>query len=174
MSRSGVSSRNRKRWIAVGVLSLAAVAAWVLCWDSEYCSIKDHLVPRRFATVLPGKLFRSGQIDPGLIEKVLAPILLIRAFRCHRCGARFYSPPAIVANARKSRNEEGKLGRDDKMEHIGVVPLPRSADQVVVRICPEDKPDTRDSAKPEVENTSVSTPFVWVQSTSGHGHSGSN
>src|SRR5262249_53292271 len=38
----------------------------------EYCSIKDHFIPRRFATVVPGELFRSGQIDPGLIEKVLA------------------------------------------------------------------------------------------------------
>jgi protein tyrosine/serine phosphatase len=55
----------------LGVAALVAGALYVLVWDSEYCSIKDHLVPRRFATVVPGELFRSGQIDAGLIEKVL-------------------------------------------------------------------------------------------------------
>lgn len=71
MSGSGESGRKWKRRVGLSVLACAAVALCVLTWDSEYCSIKDHLVPRRFATVVPGELFRSGQIDAGLIEKVL-------------------------------------------------------------------------------------------------------
>jgi len=70
---SNVAARGRwKRPAGLVLLLLVVVATVVLSWDTEYCSIKDHLVPRRFATVVPGRLFRSGQIDPGLIEKVLA------------------------------------------------------------------------------------------------------
>ena len=35
----------------------------------------------------------------GWIEKFLGHILKIAVFRCHRCGARFYSPPAVVVHA---------------------------------------------------------------------------
>ena len=66
------SGRNWKRPVGLLLLSLVAAAAVVFTWDTEYCSIKDHFVPRRFAAVVPGELFRSGQIDPGLIERVLA------------------------------------------------------------------------------------------------------
>lgn len=66
------AGRSWKRPVSLLVLVLVAAAAVVFTWDTEYCSIKDHLFPRRFATVVPGALYRSGQIDPGLIEKVLA------------------------------------------------------------------------------------------------------
>jgi protein tyrosine/serine phosphatase len=69
--RSAVD-RRWKRPVGLVVLLLVAVATISLTWDTEYCSVKDHFIPRRFATVVPGALFRSGQIDPGLIEKVLA------------------------------------------------------------------------------------------------------
>lgn len=71
MSTRGATDRNWKRPAVLSLLAVVAVATYILVWDSEYCSIKDHLVPRRFATVVPGELFRSGQIDAGLIEKVL-------------------------------------------------------------------------------------------------------
>jgi protein tyrosine/serine phosphatase len=72
MEPLAVARRRMRRRVGAGVALLLLVAVGVVAWDSEYCSIKDHLFPRRFATVVPGALFRSGQIDPRLIESVLA------------------------------------------------------------------------------------------------------
>jgi protein-tyrosine phosphatase len=72
MDPLATTRRRRRRAIGSAVALVLLAATYVLVWDSEYCSIKDHLFPRRFATVLPGELFRSGQIDPRLIENVLS------------------------------------------------------------------------------------------------------
>jgi protein-tyrosine phosphatase len=58
---------HRALWIGgAGVALLLGVG-----WDSEYFSLRDRLFPRRFETVIPGRLFRSGQIAARLIDSVL-------------------------------------------------------------------------------------------------------
>lgn len=80
MSSAGVPdrvrARRRRRRLAVVVASAALVAPVAVVgvrtlWNSDYCSIRDQLVPRHFETVLPGALYRSGQISPRLIGRVL-------------------------------------------------------------------------------------------------------
>jgi protein-tyrosine phosphatase len=64
-----------KRWLG-SVIAVAALPAAVVgvrtVWNSDFCSVRDQLVPRHFETVLPGALYRSGQISPRLIGRVLA------------------------------------------------------------------------------------------------------
>jgi protein-tyrosine phosphatase len=66
-------ARGRRRWIALLAVALAVAAVGVrIVWDSGYCSIRDLLLPRSFEAVIPGALYRSGQISPHLIGRVLA------------------------------------------------------------------------------------------------------
>jgi protein-tyrosine phosphatase len=58
---------RRLKWIAL-VLLLLAGAHWI--WNSSPVRLKDRVLPREFAKVEP-HLYRSGQIDRGLIEGVL-------------------------------------------------------------------------------------------------------
>lgn len=64
---------RRPAWRRPRVLVPVALAVSFLgaAWDSEYFSIRDYLFPRRFETVVPGALYRSGQIAARLIEPVL-------------------------------------------------------------------------------------------------------
>src|SRR5262249_29930249 len=96
-------ARATGRWRRVllrVVLPLAAAAGVVaLTWDSEYCSIRDRLLPRRPAPrpppparwpgVAPPRLFRSGWIDPHLVEDVLRDhrIGLVVDLTDARCGS---------------------------------------------------------------------------------------
>jgi protein-tyrosine phosphatase len=58
---------RRLKWIAL-VLVLLGGAHWL--WNSNPVRLKDRVLPREFAKVEP-HLYRSGQIDRGLIEGVL-------------------------------------------------------------------------------------------------------
>ncbi len=49
----------------------------------------------------------------GWFEKLFARLFMIRVFRCHRCGARFYSPPAVIGRApEKSHHRWNRLSRE--------------------------------------------------------------
>ena len=58
---------RRLKWIALTLL-LVAGASWI--WNSNPVRLRDRILPRKFAQVEP-HLFRSGQIDRGLLESVL-------------------------------------------------------------------------------------------------------
>jgi protein tyrosine/serine phosphatase len=73
----GVSSSGSKRprsrlrpWLVA--LAVVVAVAFGVVWDSEYYSVKDLFFPRRFETVVPGALYRSGQIAGRIVEPVLA------------------------------------------------------------------------------------------------------
>jgi protein-tyrosine phosphatase len=68
----GSSSGRRRRIALVAVALVVAVVGVRMAWDSEYCSVRDLLIPRSFEAVIPGALYRSGQISPHLIGRVLA------------------------------------------------------------------------------------------------------
>lgn len=54
----------------LGLIAALAVAAIVgdMVWERE---IRDRIIAKHWATVVPGKLYRSGQISPTLIEGML-------------------------------------------------------------------------------------------------------
>jgi len=60
----------------------------------------------------------------GIIERMFR-VLKIRVFRCHRCGARFYSPPAVVFNA-------GELDEDsaERREESASIPVSEPSEKV--------------------------------------------
>ena len=60
-------SLRRLEWIALTLVLLGG-AAWI--WNSNPVRLKDRVMPREFAKVEP-RLYRSGQIDRGLLEGVL-------------------------------------------------------------------------------------------------------
>jgi protein tyrosine/serine phosphatase len=63
--RSGRAVANR---IVAGLLLIVAAILGHIVWHNI---IKDQFVPKRFAEVIPGHLYRSGQISGRLIEAVL-------------------------------------------------------------------------------------------------------
>ncbi len=76
----------------------------------------------------------------GWFEKLVARILKIRVFRCHRCGARFYSPPAIVVHAPKTEHHPVHDSIEvDESEASTLVIEPQmesSVKEVVVKVAP--------------------------------------
>ena len=69
--RSTRARGGRRRFLLPVALAVLTVAAAWVAWDSGYCSIRDHFLPRRFVAVIPGRLYRSGWIDARLVEDVL-------------------------------------------------------------------------------------------------------
>ena len=59
--------RSWSRW--VGGVSVLAFAAWA--WNSSPINLRDRLFPKHLAEVYPGLLYRSGQIDPRLVEETI-------------------------------------------------------------------------------------------------------
>lgn len=58
---------RRSRRLAAALLALALIGGAIFGLEAA----RDQLWPRRFAVVEPGRLYRSGQIAPRLIEGVL-------------------------------------------------------------------------------------------------------
>ncbi|HXY36922.1 MAG TPA: tyrosine-protein phosphatase [Planctomycetaceae bacterium] len=67
-SRTAATAARRTRQIVVAVAGLALVGAALLLWTLV---LRDRFVPKRFGTVVPGKLYRSGQISRHLIAGVI-------------------------------------------------------------------------------------------------------
>ncbi len=62
--------RARSRWITGGA-TLLAVALFCWAWGSSPINLKERIFPKNLAAVVPGSLYRSGQIRPNLIEGTL-------------------------------------------------------------------------------------------------------
>ncbi len=60
--------RMTRRHAGFGLLAIALVIGGQVFWNN---ALKDDFVPKRFVEVLPGHLYRSGQISAPLIEGVL-------------------------------------------------------------------------------------------------------
>jgi protein-tyrosine phosphatase len=61
------SSGNRHKWAFVAVPAIViglAIGAW-------FGIIRDNVIPKRFGVVVPGHIYRSGQISAPLIKKTL-------------------------------------------------------------------------------------------------------
>jgi protein tyrosine phosphatase (PTP) superfamily phosphohydrolase (DUF442 family) len=67
-SRNQTRSRLEIRRIVAGLAMLSAFGATIgLCVDS----LKYHFVAKRFGVVVPGLIYRSGQISPSMIEPTI-------------------------------------------------------------------------------------------------------
>ncbi|MFQ5732534.1 MAG: hypothetical protein ACE5KM_11360 [Planctomycetaceae bacterium] len=62
------SLRARVRRVAAVALPAALIVGVIAGWESGW---KYRFVPKKFGVVVPGKIYRSGQISKGLIEGVL-------------------------------------------------------------------------------------------------------
>jgi hypothetical protein len=60
-------ARSHKLTVTVIVLIAGAVAGWRY-WDKQ---LRDKIIPRQFAAVEQGQVYRSGCIHPRLIRKVI-------------------------------------------------------------------------------------------------------
>jgi protein tyrosine phosphatase (PTP) superfamily phosphohydrolase (DUF442 family) len=65
---NGPRPRRYTRSIALTTIILACVASTVALWTVV---LRDRIVPKRFGVVVPGKVFRSGQISRSLIANVV-------------------------------------------------------------------------------------------------------
>ena len=52
-------------------LIVAVVAAAIWTWEEV---LEDRLIPKRFGVVVPGSIYRSGQLSPTLVQKTLASV----------------------------------------------------------------------------------------------------
>ena len=57
----------RRRKILLWLVVVVALATAGVTWDQ----VKYHFIPKRFGVVVADKIYRSGQLDASLIEKVL-------------------------------------------------------------------------------------------------------
>ncbi len=61
------SSGNRHKWVFVAVPAIViGLAIWA--W---FGIIRDQVIPKKFGVVVPGHIYRSGQISAPLIKKTL-------------------------------------------------------------------------------------------------------
>jgi protein tyrosine phosphatase (PTP) superfamily phosphohydrolase (DUF442 family) len=65
LDAQAAASRTRRRVARIALCAAVAGGWW---WESGG---QDRFVPRRFVEVVPGRLYRSGQIDRRLIREVL-------------------------------------------------------------------------------------------------------
>lgn len=56
-----------RRPLVIVIATTCVIVAGVVAWDQ----LKYQLFPKRFGVVVPGLVYRSGQISPGLIKTVL-------------------------------------------------------------------------------------------------------
>lgn len=59
---------TRRRTILIVVLLIAAVGGGIWLWEEV---LEDRLVPKRLGTVEQGRIYRSGQLHPALVERTL-------------------------------------------------------------------------------------------------------
>jgi hypothetical protein len=115
----------------------------------------------------------------GWIEKLITRFFKIGVFRCHRCGSRFYSPPAVVVHAPKpdSVRASREIVRHDFREPAVVVsPESGPVRQVVVNIA---KPVVVEKAWPSTRQNwthqalnNGGAPFLWTRSSTDQKRSG--
>ncbi|MEE8459704.1 MAG: dual specificity protein phosphatase family protein [Phycisphaerales bacterium] len=55
-------------FLTIGVI-VAVIGGGIWLWEDV---LEDRLIPKRFGVVVPGSIYRSGQLSPTLIRKTLA------------------------------------------------------------------------------------------------------
>jgi hypothetical protein len=69
-SRRRAARQRKRRWLlglAAGLVFVGGIVSAIIAWSI----VRDAYVPKRFGPVIPGELYRSGQISRYLIEDVL-------------------------------------------------------------------------------------------------------
>ena len=61
-------SAQQKRNTIIIIASIAVIGGGIWLWKDV---LEDRLIPKRWGVVEPGAIYRSGQIHPSLIEKML-------------------------------------------------------------------------------------------------------
>jgi len=59
---------NRRLFLGIAV-SAAIIGSAIWIWEEV---LEDRIIPKRWGTVVPGEIYRSGQLSPTLIRKMLA------------------------------------------------------------------------------------------------------
>jgi protein tyrosine phosphatase (PTP) superfamily phosphohydrolase (DUF442 family) len=66
MTQSGPTTRSApRRWVP-----LVAAIAVLACGGGAALWWQTHLLPRRFAAVVDGRLYRSGEVSPGQLQRL--------------------------------------------------------------------------------------------------------
>lgn len=58
---------NRRLFLTIGI-SVATIGSGIWLWEEV---LEDRIIPKRWGTVVPGEIYRSGQLSPTLIQKML-------------------------------------------------------------------------------------------------------
>ena len=58
---------NRRLFLTIGI-SAATIGSGIWLWEEV---VEDRIIPKRWGTVVPGEIYRSGQLSPTLIRKML-------------------------------------------------------------------------------------------------------
>ena len=58
---------NRRLFLGIAV-SAAIIGSAIWIWEEV---LEDRIIPKRWGTVVPGEIYRSGQLSPTLIRKML-------------------------------------------------------------------------------------------------------
>jgi protein tyrosine/serine phosphatase len=61
-------SRWRSRILVAGCLALLSIPLFLVTWNN---GLRQFLFPKKWGVVEPGRIYRSGQISPRLIERTL-------------------------------------------------------------------------------------------------------
>ena len=105
----------------------------------------------------------------GWLERLCARWFKIAVFRCHRCGARFYSPPAVVVRAPGVKADRARGKSDpDALERVASPAVETPVAKLVVKLSSQPThswPVARHDWSQPVRNTASGTPFLWVRSS---------
>jgi protein-tyrosine phosphatase len=66
-TRDAPGDRRAPRWIVGLTLIAAGIAVSIFAWDT----LKYRFIPKRWGVVVPGLVYRSGQISKWMLEKTL-------------------------------------------------------------------------------------------------------
>ena len=61
-----MTSKTSRKWLFVAAPVVIGLLVWI--W---FGFVRYHVIPKRFGVVVPGQIYRSGQISSTLIKKVL-------------------------------------------------------------------------------------------------------
>jgi protein tyrosine phosphatase (PTP) superfamily phosphohydrolase (DUF442 family) len=131
-SNSHAAPRKRSRWVSIFIFAAIVVLGW---WVFD--AYKDDIWPKRFGEVVPGLVYRSGQISPRIVEKTLAergiktlinlqvdnrssdPVQAVEAEAAQRLGIDCYRFPLSGDGTGEIKNYAGALAALVASERAG-------------------------------------------------------
>jgi protein-tyrosine phosphatase len=112
LNASKIYSRGGHKWVFV---AMPAIVIGLAIW-AWFGIIRYHVIPKRFGVVVPGHIYRSGQISAPLIKKTLTK----------------YNIRVIINLTSRDPNKPDKLAEEKAAEelNIKVLRFPMSGDGI--------------------------------------------